>query len=89
VDAAFRKKEDRDSFIEQSGIIPTYICFTAPDNVIIERLKAREAQNIVTDGRLLHFENVKKTSQFEQDYCVDTTKGDGDNLAEIVQFLIK
>ncbi|MDR2884861.1 MAG: AAA family ATPase [Deferribacteraceae bacterium] len=89
VDAAFRKKEDRDSFIEQSGITPTYIYFTALDDVIIARLKAREAQNIVTDGRLLHFENVKKTSQFEQDHCIDTTKNDGDNIEEIVQLLTK
>ncbi len=73
-DGTFILEQYREAF-ERYAPESVYVVFTAPDDIIKKRLEQRENVAGVTDGRLHHFEGLKKyTGQLPDGLVIDTSK---------------
>jgi predicted kinase len=89
VDGTFSKVIYQNAFAEALGTEPSYVLFTAPDEVLKKRLANREDRKNVTDGRLHHFGDYKERAKNlpRPLFTVDTSEDRG--IENIVQELIK
>jgi predicted kinase len=90
VDGTFINADYRAAFeAEAQGAI--YIEVAAPDDVIIARLKAREQKHIASDGRMIHYEQMK--AQYEatkpaRDLVLDGQSAPEANVAKLIDYLM-
>ena len=77
IDASFTKLEFLDKFMKHlEGHKILFIKFTAPDNIIKERLDARLTKGVVSDGRFEIFESQRATSVMPKEDMLIDTRGD-------------
>lgn len=85
VDASFTKNEFSNEFLKQlRGNFPSFIRFTASDNIIKMRLDARLTKAQVTDGRFEIFINQRETAIMPQENILIDTSGEMAANVEII-----
>ncbi|MGA1862747.1 AAA family ATPase [Deferribacter thermophilus] len=90
IDGSFSKKDYFDK-LDEKNINYKKILFTAPDEIIVDRLKKRESKKTVSDGRLELLQAQKSSFETKElaDLTIETTKTVESNLAKIADFLIR
>jgi len=90
VDGSFSKPEYMEKFQNGGKIDVIKILFTAPDEIILERLNRRKDKSTASDGRVAIFHDQKSSFvDMGADLTVDTSGSPEENLVKILQHLMK
>ena len=90
VDGSFSKAKFFDKFIDQRDLTTRKIKCTAPDTVLLERLKEREKETSVSDGRVeIFYQHKKSFEETDCDILLDTTDELKKHPDQIISNLIK
>ncbi len=90
VDASFIEPEYLNEFEKADTGKLRFFQFTAPDGVIMERLKERLARDVVSDGRPAIYRAQKESARMpEAELVTETTGSVSENVERIFKTLIK
>jgi predicted kinase len=90
IDGSFSKKSYIQKFKENNNGKIIKIKFTAPDQIILNRLKKRESKETVSDGRIEIFGKQKESFEdIGADFTIETIDDAEKNILKIMNNLIK